>query len=275
MSPLHAAKPEWSIQIQRLILKLKLSQAGLAARIGVSPATITRWMKGSHEPTSSSYLAMGNMAGSTDGAYFWERAGVDPANFPGPDLRPALSSLRVNLKDFKLIAGRKLSSEIVASKANAVVLPLLNITAHGDRVPPGPHVTLSQAEVIDVLMAPLSWCPHPESMLCMDLKGDCMFPVIAPDAIIAVDTAVTERSELDKKLSVFSHRDQGFKVARLQRLPSSDILVSANQKYLPVDVTDQSKWKAVGVVVWWVTKDTLPHVAGNEKPSAREKSHRR
>jgi len=46
-------------------------------------------------------------------------------------------------------------------------------------------------------MAPLSWCPHPESMLCMDLKGDCMVPVIAPDAIIAVDTAVTERSELD------------------------------------------------------------------------------
>jgi len=51
--------------------------------------------------------------------------------------------------------------------------------------------------------------------------------------------------------------------------------VSANEKYLPVDVTDQSKWKAVGVVVWWVSKDTLPHVAGNEKPSAREKSSRR
>ena len=129
------------------MLKLKLSQAGLAARVGVSPATVTRWVKGSHEPTSSSYLAMGNMAGSPEGGYFWERAGVDPANFPGPDLRKTLSSLRVNLTDFKLIAGKKLSREIVASKSNAVILPLLNISAHGDRVPPSSHVTLSQAQV--------------------------------------------------------------------------------------------------------------------------------
>ena len=261
----HPAKPNWSNQIRRLIVELKLSQAGFAARIGVSPATVNRWIKGTHEPTSASYLAMGNLAGSPDAAYFWERAGVDPANFPGTSPRMTISSLRVNLKDFKLVAGRKLSKEIVAKKANAVILPLLNITAYGDRIPPGPHVTLSQAEVLDVMMAPLSWCPHPESMLCMDLSGDSMLPVIAPHAIIAVDTAVTDRSLLHKKLAVFSHRDLGFKVARLQRLPASDILVSANQKYLPVDVSDQSKWKAVGAVVWWVSRDHLPPQSGNDK----------
>ena len=259
------AKPDWSTHIERLTVDLKLSQAGFATRIGVSPATVNRWIKGTHEPTSASYLAMGNLARSQDAAYFWERAGVDPANFPGTTPRMTLSSLRVNLKDFKLVAGRKLSREIVATKANAVILPLLNITAYGDRIPPGPHVTLSKAEVLDVLMAPLSWCPHPESMLCMDLCGDSMMPVIAPQAIIAVDTAVTERSQLDKKLAVFSHRDLGFKVARLQRLPASDILVSANQKYLPVDVSNQSKWKAVGAVVWWVSRDHLPQQSGNEK----------
>jgi transcriptional regulator with XRE-family HTH domain len=261
------AKPDWSIQIRHLIVELKLSQAGFAARIGVSPATVTRWIKGTHEPTSASYLAMGNLAGSPAGTYFWERAGVDPANIPGTTPRMTLSSLRVNLADFKLVAGRKLSKEIVARKANAVILPLLNITAYGDRIPPGPHVTLSKAEVLDVLMAPLNWCPHPESMLCMDLSGDSMVPVIAPHAIIAVDTAVTDRGQLDKKLAVFSHRDLGFKVARLQRLPASDILVSANQKYLPVDVSDQSKWKAVGVVVWWVSRDPLPNGSTNDKPA--------
>ncbi len=99
----------------------------------------------------------------------------------------------------------------------------------------------------------------------MDISGDSMMPVIAPHSIIAVDTAVTDRSQLDKKLVVFSHRDLGFKVARLQRLPASDILVSANQKCLPVDVSNQSKWKAVGVVVWWVTRDHLPQHPGNNK----------
>jgi transcriptional regulator with XRE-family HTH domain len=261
-----AARPEWSIHIQRLISRLKLSQAGLATRIGVSPATITRWIKGGHEPTSASYLAMGNLAGSPDGDYFWERAGVDLANFPDTKLRMTHFSLRVNLKDFKLVSGRKLSRGVVASKSNAVILPLLNITAYGDRVPPGPHVTLSQAEVQDVLMAPLSWCPHPEHMLCMHVSGDSMASVIPADSIISVDTAITERSQLDKKLAVFSHRDLGFKVARFQRLSTSDILVSANHKYLLVDVSDQSKWKVVGAVVWWVSRDALPQSAGNNKP---------
>jgi phage repressor protein C with HTH and peptisase S24 domain len=92
----------------------------------------------------------------------------------------------------------------------------------------------------------------------MHLTGDSMVPVIPPDTVIAVDTAVTERSQLDKKIAVFSHRDLGFKVARLQRLPSSDLLVSANHKYLPVDASDQSKWKILGAVVWWVSQDRLP-----------------
>ena len=61
--------------------------------------------------------------------------------------------MRVNLNDFKLVAGRKLSTEFVAKKANVVMQPLLNITAHGDRSPPGPHVTLSQAAVLDMPMS--------------------------------------------------------------------------------------------------------------------------
>jgi phage repressor protein C with HTH and peptisase S24 domain len=93
-----------------------------------------------------------------------------------------------------------------------------------------------------------------------------MASVIPSDSIISVDTAITERSQLDKKLAVFSHRDLGFKVARFQRLSTSDILVSANHKYLPVDVSDQSKWKVVGAVVWWVSRDALPQSAGNNKP---------
>ena len=94
-----------------------------------------------------------------------------------------------------------------------------------------------------------------------------MQPVIPADSVIAVDTAVTERAELNKKLVVFSHRDLGFKVARLQRLPSSDILISANHNCLPVDVSNASKWKAIGAVVWWVTRDQVPQDPQNNAPA--------
>jgi phage repressor protein C with HTH and peptisase S24 domain len=105
-------------------------------------------------------------------------------------------------------------------------------------------------------------------MLCLQIAGNSMVPVIYPESIIAVDTGVTDRAELDKKLAVFSHRDLGFKVARLQRLPNSDVLISANHTYLPVDITDQAKWKAVGAVTWWVSKDALPHKTENSKPAS-------
>lgn len=82
-----------------------------------------------------------------------------------------------------------------------------------------------------------------------------MLPLIPPKAVIAVDMQVTDRAALSGKIVLASHRDLGFKVARLQRLPSADILVSANHKYVPIDITDDSKWKIAGQVLWWVTKD--------------------
>jgi phage repressor protein C with HTH and peptisase S24 domain len=89
--------------------------------------------------------------------------------------------------------------------------------------------------------------------------------------VISVDTAMTARDQLDRKIAVFSHRDLGFKVARLQRLPSSDILVSANHTVLPVDVSDQSKWKAIGQVVWWISKDAHTESAAKSKTATDAK----
>jgi SOS-response transcriptional repressor LexA len=130
--------------------------------------------------------------------------------------------------------------------------------AYGDRIPPKENVSLSQVEVEDILLAPLAWCPHPENMISMYLEGDSMYPVIPPESIIFVDTASTKRERLHQRLTVVSHRDLGFKVARFQRLSGSDLLVSANHKYVPVDVSSASKWKIFGEVLWWVSRDAEP-----------------
>jgi transcriptional regulator with XRE-family HTH domain len=255
MSNQSISPPEWSVRIRRLLGGLKLTQAALAEHLGVSPATVSRWMKGSLEPSGKTYVALGNLAGSPDGIYFWERAGMEPSSFPDASLRVVLSSLKVKLKDFKLVAGRRLSRQVITDQSMAVVIPLLNLTAYGDRVPPKQNITLSQAEVEEVLLAPLRWCSHPENVISMHVCGDSMAPLIQENAIIVVDTAVTERSNLHQKIAVFSHRDLGFKVARFQRLSSSDILVSANHKYAPLDVSDASQWKALGKVLWWMAND--------------------
>jgi transcriptional regulator with XRE-family HTH domain len=245
---------EWSERILRLATELGLTQAGLAERLGVSPATVSRWIQGKYEPTAEGYVALGNLAQRSEGLYFWERAGVDTSAFPEASFRRTQTSLRVNLDDFSLVAGRKVS-KLLPGKSGAVAIPLLNVAAYGDPVPPVENVSLSEVQMEEVLLAPLSWCPHPESMISMHLSGDSMVPTISPGSILFVDTAATDREILNQQITVVSHRDLGFKVARLQRLANSDLLVSSNHKYVPLDISNASKWKIFGQVLWWVSRD--------------------
>jgi len=245
---------EWSDRLRRLLKDLKLTQAGLAERLGVSPATVSRWLAAKNEPTAETYVALGNLAGRPDGNYFWERAGIDTSKLSDTTLRQTLSSVLASLEDFHLIASKKVSPHI-AGKGNAVAVPLMNVTAFGDRVPPNENVRLSQATVQDILLAPLSWCPHPENILGMHVAGDSMYPTIPAGSILFVDTAVIDRDQLNQRLVVVAHRDLGFKVARLQRLAGSDLLVSVNPKYLPLDVSNATKWKIFGEVLWWISRD--------------------
>lgn len=257
MVVLDSSSSEWSVRIRQLLSDLKLTQAGLAERLGISPATVSRWLQGRHEPTAESYVALGNLARRPDGVYFWERAGMDIAGLPDAGYPQAISSIRVHLTDFKLVTSKKLSEQL-GGKGNAVAIPLLSATAYGDRIPPHENVSLSQAEVEEVLLAPLDWCPHPENMVSMHFSGDSMVPTIAPDSIIFVDTAVTDREQLHQRLAIVGHRDLGFKVARFQRIAGSDLLVSANHRFAPLDVSNASKWKVFGEVLWWVSRDAVP-----------------
>lgn len=249
---------EWAHRLRQLLKSLKLTQAGLAERLGVSPATVSRWLAGKNEPTAETYVALGNLAGRPDGDYFWERAGIDTSELPDAAMRQALSSIRVSLENFNLVTNRKTSQQL-ETKNTVVAVPLMNVAAFGDRVPPNENVRLSQARVEDVLLAPLSWCPHPENMLGMHIQGDSMSPTIPSGSILFIDAASTDRDQLNEKLVVVAHRDLGFKVARFQRLAGSDLLVSANPKYLPLDVSNATKWKIFGEVLWWVSKDVKNH----------------
>lgn len=232
-----------------------MTQSGLAERLGVSPATVSRWIQGKHEPTAHTYVALGNLAGAGEGMYFWERAGMDFSGLPEAQPGRGVSSVRVSLNDLRVVASRKVIGAM-EGRGNAAAIPLLNVAAYGDGVPPRENVLLSEATVEDVLLAPLEWCPHPEKMIGMHLRGDSMMPVIAPGSILFVDTAVTNRERLDQRLTVVGHRDLGFKVARFQRIGGSDLLVSANHKYAPLDVSNASKWKIFGEVLWWISRDT-------------------
>lgn len=252
----RAAAPEWSARILRLLDELRTTQAGLAEKLGVSPATVSRWIQGKHEPTSQGYVLLGNLAHGPECVYFWERAGVEIGKLSEGAGKAAVPA-SVSGADVQVLSARG-RADMGAGPAQAVAIPLLAITAYGDPTPPPEQVRISEAQVEEMLLAPPAWCPHPEQMIAMHMAGDSMMPLVGPDSILFVDRSETDRDKLNHRIVVASHRDLGFKVARFQRVGGADLLIAANHRYAPFDVTNAAKWKLFGEVLWWITRAASP-----------------
>ena len=67
--------PQLAQRIKRLRKSLKLSQSQFGSRLNCSAMAVCRWERGQRPPTAC-LLAMGKIAGSPGGWYFWNIAGI-------------------------------------------------------------------------------------------------------------------------------------------------------------------------------------------------------
>ncbi|HLK34794.1 MAG TPA: helix-turn-helix transcriptional regulator [Terriglobales bacterium] len=74
------ARPEWAERIQKLRVRLQLSQTDLAAKLGVSAMAVSRWERGINEPPAQAYIQLGKLAGDPECWFFWQRAGLSKAD---------------------------------------------------------------------------------------------------------------------------------------------------------------------------------------------------
>lgn len=70
------ARPAFAADLERIRLKLGISQAELAKRLRVSPMAPSRWERGVHEPKAETYIRLGKMIGPPACWYFWRKAGL-------------------------------------------------------------------------------------------------------------------------------------------------------------------------------------------------------
>lgn len=68
--------PEWAKTIVRLRKHLSLNQAAFGEAFHCSAMAVSRWERAISEPTSSTYIELGNVAGDPLCWYFWARAGL-------------------------------------------------------------------------------------------------------------------------------------------------------------------------------------------------------
>jgi len=232
-----------------------VSQSEFGQQLGASAMSVSRWEHGQGEPPGRIYAELGNMAGDPECWYFWERAGIRPAEVSraaaAAKLRHSEQSLDHLAKaDTERIAHAGAGCKAVRKHSQIAKVPLLPVYAATPGSQGDNEADLTARQPERILPLPAEWCPHPEATVCMRVKGDSMSPLILDDYIIAVDTMEVERDSLLGEIVVARHIDRGLLVSRLIRFGHMDALVSDHREYNSVSLAT-SEWRIVGKVVWW------------------------
>jgi phage repressor protein C with HTH and peptisase S24 domain/DNA-binding XRE family transcriptional regulator len=240
--------PEWARKLESIRRDLRLSQFAFGKRLGVSAMAVSRWERGTAEPSGNVYLKLGNIAGDPLCWYFWRRAGLTTADVMRvlPDANRRLNQMRT--RPLQLIHA---GATAARSRTEFVAVPLLPVFAVTAGEQGDGEVDLEQTLPERLLAAVSDWCPNPTSTICMRVRGNSMSPLILDGYIIAVDTSEVRHDVLIGQIVVAQDSEKGLLVSRLIRFDHTDALVSDQREYESVSVAAESSWRIVGKVLWW------------------------
>jgi SOS-response transcriptional repressor LexA len=255
--PSNSIVPDWSTAILGLRQRMGLSQSEFGSRLHYSAMAVSRWETGKQEPTSRCFIQLGNMSGEPECWLFWARAGLKSSDlrqmFPGTKSSRRLSK-SVDLEIVHAGSGVKRKRPLGAPKMQVVAVPLLDVHAGTIGQAGGEFVDFDTATTVEMIATPAFWCPNPSQTNCLRVKGTSMSPLISDGDIVAVDGSQTNPDELNGKIVVAWHRQNGLSLARFISTEGVHLLESENRDYSPVTVEKDRKWQIVGKVLWWIRK---------------------
>jgi DNA-binding XRE family transcriptional regulator len=245
--------PEWSRQIEIFRQSLKLTQSDFAKRLGAATMSVSRWERGILKVPASVYIKLGNLAGDPLCWYFWGHAGLR-----SEDVMRVLPAARDRLHQNRvadvLVVHAGSPKNLPPKPSDFVAIPLLPVHAGTPGEKGDPEVDLEQVKPETMLVSPRDWCPHPDSTVCLRVKGNSMSPLILDGYIIAVDTFEVRHDALVGKIVLAWHAEKGLLVSRLIRFDHTDALVSDHREYESISLAPEAAWRILGLVLWWTGK---------------------
>jgi phage repressor protein C with HTH and peptisase S24 domain len=173
--------------------------------------------------------------------------------FPGARVMARMTKF-TDLEIVQAGSGMKRKRPKGAPRVQLVAVPLLDVQAGTLGQEGGPFADFETAAADDVIAAPAFWCPNPEQTNCLRVKGTSMSPLINDGDVVAVDSSQTNPEELNQKIVVAWHRQNGLSLARFISADGVHLLESQNREHGPVTVDRDRNWQIVGRVLWWVRK---------------------
>jgi phage repressor protein C with HTH and peptisase S24 domain len=215
--------------------------------------SVSRWERGLLAPAAATYIRLGRLAGGSDAWFFWGQAGLEAAdvtrNMPGATAQTRLPTRQILERAHAAGTTQRKTGGV----PKVVPLPLLSVTLGTHGRPGVKKLSLDRVPATKMITAPTEWCPNPHYTSLIRVRGNSMEPLIRDGDILAVDSFQSDRAELEGKVVVATHEQNGMCVSRLRHYETLDVLESEDRLSAPIVLGKNSGWRIVGRVLWWIS----------------------
>jgi len=213
-----------------------------AADIQTNHQAVFNWLAGERLPGAKSLEAM------------WTTFGIDPLwLLTGEHRTRGPVTLGVAAPQVPAQA-KKENAAFVAEEVRRdrfVTVPLL-----ADAIAGGSPRRVNADDIEDYALIHADWCPHPEHVTCVRVRGDSMSPILTDGSIVAIDHGRRNPKQLDGKMVAFRQGD-GASV-KWCKVVSKDLVMGLpeNKDSLAADSLllfqgDDIDDCIIGCVLWW------------------------
>lgn len=208
----------------------------------------SRWERGINPPTASIYIELGKLAGSPECWFFWEQAGLSKADIAAVQPKRRSTHHAPNLESVAAFTGQR---PVAPGKVpTQLALPVYQTTS---AIGSGQPTKIDRENVLEYSVAPRAWCPNPEQTICLRMGDETMAPILHAGDMFALDEGQSDLQQLETKMVMAQHPEQGLVVRWLQRFGKAQMLVPENHAFQPIYM-ENSAWKVIGRVLWWYGK---------------------
>jgi phage repressor protein C with HTH and peptisase S24 domain len=213
-----------------------------AQAIAANQQTVHHWLQGRALPGAAALIAM------------WKAFRIDPLwlltgqqRVRGPvtlDVTPPAAP----------VTGRRKAADFLQEEIRRdrfVTVPLL-----ADAIAGGRPREIRIEDVEDYAVIHADWCPHPEQVTCVRMRGDSMSPILADGSIIAIDHSRRDPLALDGKMVAF-RQGNGASVKWCKVVSRNFVMgLPENKESIAEDTLllfrdDEVDDCVIGRILWW------------------------
>lgn len=226
---------DWAASISMFMSSLRLSQAGMAAKLNVTQQAVNNWLKGRREPSAEMYYRMARLSPAAPEAepLIARARAISKGQLPPPDMSGHGPRQR-------------------SMPQGAVLIPLLKRGAALSN-------NIEDEDIEQHLPFPSFFCGSAVGkVVCFRATDDGMAPIIEPGCIVAIDCGQSDAGLLRNEMVAVFDPDGKLTVRWLRRSGTTAYLAPHNvtRENPPVMLGSNGKsidgWWLAGKVIWWV-----------------------